>query len=118
MTAARRTPRAAGWIVGRFVGSGHFNISPKHALEVAPGTVRGPERAAGRAGRGGRRICDRFHAEVTGAPVTRIRPMEDDARTGGGRCNRAAEPTAERGVSGHRASGILTPTDAPNFRDD
>lgn len=50
MTAARRTPRAAGWIVGRFVGSGHFNISPEHALEVAPGTAHGPERAIGGAG--------------------------------------------------------------------
>ncbi|WP_174903968.1 hypothetical protein [Burkholderia pseudomultivorans] len=34
-TAACGTPRAAGWIIGRFVGSGHFNISPKAALEVA-----------------------------------------------------------------------------------
>ncbi|WP_157638602.1 hypothetical protein [Burkholderia ubonensis] len=27
--------RAAGRIVGRFVGSGHFNISPEHALGAA-----------------------------------------------------------------------------------
>ncbi|MEY1591554.1 hypothetical protein AB3K92_22210 [Burkholderia sp. Bmkn7] len=79
MTAARRTPRAAGWIVGRFVGSGHFNISPKPALEVAPGSVHGPERAAGRAGRGDRRIFHRFRAAVTGTPVERIRPTERDA---------------------------------------
>ncbi|WP_175861979.1 hypothetical protein [Burkholderia cepacia] len=79
MTAARRTPRAAGWIVGRFVGSGHFNISPKPALEVAPGMVRGPERAAGRAGRGDRRISRRFQAATTGTPVERIRPTERDA---------------------------------------
>ena len=48
MTDTRGTPRAAGWIIGRFVGSGHFNISPKHALEVAPGGARPPQRAAGR----------------------------------------------------------------------
>ncbi|KVE03279.1 hypothetical protein WI91_01280 [Burkholderia vietnamiensis] len=42
----------AGWIMGRFIGSGHFNISPTHALEVAhgrPGRPGRPQRAAARA---------------------------------------------------------------------
>lgn len=65
--------------------------------------VRGPERAAGRAGRGDRRISRRFQAAATGTPVERIRPTERDARTGDGRCNRAAESTAERGESVRRA---------------
>lgn len=41
--------------------------------------VRGPERAAGRAGRGDRRISRRFQAATTGTPVERIRPTERDA---------------------------------------
>ncbi|WP_230942882.1 hypothetical protein [Burkholderia vietnamiensis] len=39
----------AGWIMGRFIGSGHFNISPTHALEVAHGRPGRPQRAAARA---------------------------------------------------------------------
>ncbi|KVE70731.1 hypothetical protein WJ07_02410 [Burkholderia vietnamiensis] len=39
----------AGWIMGRFIGSGHFNISPTHALEVAHGRPGHPQRAAARA---------------------------------------------------------------------
>ncbi|HDR9358570.1 TPA: hypothetical protein QDB44_004477 [Burkholderia vietnamiensis] len=39
----------AGWIMGRFIGSGHFNISPTHALEVADGRPGRPQRAAARA---------------------------------------------------------------------
>ncbi|WP_155121899.1 hypothetical protein [Burkholderia ubonensis] len=41
--------RAAGRIVGRFVGSGHFNISPEHALGVAHGRPGRLQRAAARA---------------------------------------------------------------------
>ncbi|WP_455778571.1 hypothetical protein, partial [Burkholderia stabilis] len=103
MTAARRTPRAAGWIVGRFVGSGHFNISPKPALEVAAGMARGPERAAGRADRGRRVMRRRFRAAPTGTSVTRIRRMERNAWTGGGRCNHAAEPA--KYAMGKKAGG-------------
>ncbi|GBH26561.1 hypothetical protein BvRS1_36100 [Burkholderia vietnamiensis] len=39
----------AGWIRGRFIGSGHFNISPTHALGVAHGRPGRLQRAAARA---------------------------------------------------------------------
>ncbi|WP_212139348.1 hypothetical protein, partial [Burkholderia territorii] len=68
MTAAREMPRAAGWIIGRFVGSGHFNISPEHALEVAPGGARGPWQAVWRADG---RARGRPSSASTNAAITR-----------------------------------------------
>ncbi|CAM2169971.1 conserved hypothetical protein [Burkholderia orbicola] len=106
MTAARRTPRAAGWIVGRFVGSGHFNISPEAALEVAAGTARGPERAIGRGGRGSPGPYPRFSTKPIGTAVTAIRRTECEWRTGGGGCNRTAESIGKRRGRRHRTRYI------------
>lgn len=117
MTAARRTPRAAGWIVGRFVGSGHFNISPEPALEVAAGTARGPERAVGRAGRGRPGRYRRFRTTPIGTPAGAIRRTERERRTDGDRCNLAAAWIAKRRVCTHRTRDARPTPDARTRHD-
>jgi len=96
----------AGWIVGRFVGSGHFNISPEAALEVAAGTARGPERAIGRGGRGSPGPYHRFLTKPIGTPVSGIRRRKRERRTSGGRRNLAAGSIAKRRGRRHRTRYI------------
>lgn len=88
MTAARRTPRAAGWIIGRFVGSGHFNISPKHALEVAQGGARRPPLAAGRTDGDDRRARPTaVGTDERGEHAQFVGRNANGARSGADRCN-------------------------------